>query len=87
MFRPIDGRLQITYPCTWIYKIFGTDQTQMREAVAVIIPGEDYSLTPSNSSRTGKYHCMNLVIKVSDEEERKSIYDALQGHPAIILVL
>jgi putative lipoic acid-binding regulatory protein len=87
MFRPINGKLQIEYPCTWIYKIFGTDQAQMCAAVAGIIPGEDYSLTPSNSSRTGKYHCINLAITVSNEQERTGIYEALRGHSAIVLVL
>jgi len=87
MFRPIDGKLQIEYPCTWIYKIFGTDQAQMREAVTRLIPGDDYTLSPSHSSRTGKYHCMNLEITVMCEEDRTGIYEALQGHAAIVLVL
>ena len=87
MFRPIDGKLQIEYPCTWIYKIFGTDQTHMCEAAFEILSGQVYTITPSHSSRHKKYHCMNLEITVSDEEDRTRIYEALQGHPAIILVL
>jgi|GEM_PF-5368058 len=59
--------------CTWIYKIFGTDQARRCEAVAGIIPGRDYSLTPSNSSRTGKYPCMNLAVGVSGEERDLSM--------------
>ena len=87
MFRPIKGKLRVDYPCAWTYKIFGTDQTQICEAVAGIITGKDYSLTPSNSSRTGKYHCMNLEITVVSEEERTRTYEALRGHRAIVLVL
>ena len=87
MFRPINGKLQIEYPCTWIYKIFGTDQAQMREAAGEILSGHDFSITPSHSSRYNKYHCMNLEVTVKDEEERTLTYEALQGHAAIVLVL
>ena len=87
MLPPIKGKLRIKYPCTWSYKIFGTDQTQMQEAAGEILSGHDYTITPSNSSRTGKYHCMNLEITVVSEEERTRIYEALRGHHSIVLVL
>jgi len=86
-FRPITGDLSIEYPCRWLYKIFGTDQERMREALREILSGHDYTLFPSHSSRHGKYHCMNLDMTVSNEEERTGIYETLRAHRAIILVL
>lgn len=86
-FRPITGDLSIEYPCRWLYKIFGTDQDRMREALGEVLPGHDYTLTPSRSSRHRKYHCMNLDITVPSDEERTRIYEALRAHSAIILVL
>ena len=59
----------------------------MREAACEILSGQVYTITPSHSSRHKKYHCMNFEIMVSDEEDRTRIYEALQGHPSIILVL
>ena len=86
-FRPISGKITMEYPCRWVYKIFGRDKDRMREALGEVLAGYDYSVTPSRSSRHGNYHCMNLDIPVSNEQERTGIYEALQAHSAIILVL
>jgi len=86
-YRPITGDLTIAYPCRWVYKIFGKDPEQMREAACEVLPGHDYTITPSHSSRHKNYHCLNLDITVSDEKERTEIYEALRGHCAILLVL
>jgi uncharacterized protein len=87
MFRSIDGKPDIKYPCIWEYKIFGTDQDNLRKAVAEIITGGRYELTLSRSSRHRKYHCMNLVIQVMNEEDRLEIYHTLSAHEDIVLVL
>ena len=86
-FRPITGDLTIEYPCRWVYKIFGKDRDQMREALCEVLPGHDYTVNPSHSSSHKNYHCMNLDIIVSDEEERTGIYEALRAHHAILFVL
>lgn len=88
MDRPrIQDKAAIEYPCRWIYKIFGTDQARLRDAVMQLIPGDEYTLSPSHSSTTGKYHCMNLEITVMCEEDREGIYEALREHHTIVLVL
>ncbi|HHO74875.1 MAG TPA: DUF493 domain-containing protein [Deltaproteobacteria bacterium] len=86
-FVPIKGDLTITYPCTWVFKIFGTDHRQLRLAARDALSGHDYAINPSHSSRNRKYHCMNIDITVSDDQERTGIYEALRSHSSIILVL
>jgi hypothetical protein len=87
MFIPMKGKPEIQYPCAWRYKIFGTNQALMREAVERIITVGDYNLTLSRSSSHSKYHCLNLDIRVMSEEDRIGIYQALMAHQDIILVL
>jgi len=87
MFKPIKGEVELEYPCKWIFKIFGTDQTIMKDAVSKIIPDEDYSLTPSRSSSKKKYHCMNLELTVTSDENRTDIYNILSNHDDILIVL
>jgi len=87
MVTRLKGKPEIPYPCSWNYKLFGTDQDSIREAVAQTIIGCDYSLTPSRSSSQGKYHCMNLDIVVMNEEDRVGIFQALSSHPSFVLVL
>lgn len=80
-------KLIIEYPCRWIYKIIGSDDGAIRRAVEKIVEGHDYTITPSNVSRTGRYHSLNLEMAVNDEGHRTGIYDKLKSHPAVKMVL
>ncbi|MCK4534565.1 MAG: DUF493 domain-containing protein [Syntrophobacterales bacterium] len=75
------------YPCRWTYKIIGSDSRGMETAIKEIISGHDYTITPSNISKTGRYHSLNLEVLVDDEGQRTGIYDKLRNHPAIKMVL
>jgi len=75
------------YPCRWTYKIIGSGNREMKEAIETIVEGQDYTITPSNVSRTGKYHSLNLEMTVDDEEHRTGIYDKLRNHPAVKMIL
>ena len=87
MFTRLTGKPDITYPCTWIYKLFGMDQDGMCRAVEQTLAGAEYNLSLSRSSRYGKYHCMNLEILVNSEQDRDGIYQALVNQRAFVLIL
>ena len=80
-------KLELSYPCDWTYKIIGADEEAMRAAIEEVIPKGNYSIAHSNTSRTGKYRCLNVDMKVYTEESRKAIFQALTKHPAIRVVL
>jgi putative lipoic acid-binding regulatory protein len=82
-----DSTYKLVYPCEWLYKVIGSDKEQLRQAITHVIKDSSCSITPSNSSKTGKYHCLNLEITVQNEEERNLIYEALKEHPQVKLVL
>ena len=75
------------YPCTWAYKVIGTDEETMRQAVREIIQDGACTIKPSNSSKTGKYHCLDIELVVCSEEHRIKIYEYLKNHSAIKIVL
>jgi len=77
----------LEYPCRWAYKVIGSDKKEMEKAIGKIVQGCECTVTPSNTSKTGKYHCLNLEMLVDDEGHRTGIYDKLRGHPAIKMVL
>jgi uncharacterized protein len=87
MFTYLKGKPEIKYPCRWVYKLFGTDQVHMREAVAQAMAGAEYTLTLSRSSKHNKYHCMNLETQVKSEKDRTEIFQVLSGHKAFVLIL
>lgn len=80
-------RLILEYPCVWLYKVIGSDPDQIRAAIAEVIQGSDCIITHSNSSESGKYHCLNLEINVFSEENRNQIYLSLVNHPDIKMIL
>jgi uncharacterized protein len=82
-----EQKLQLRYPCAWIYKIIGADENEMKSAVAEIIQDRACSITLSRSSETAKYHCLNVETTVESESHRKIIYEALKAHRAIKMVL
>lgn len=77
----------IDYPCPWGYKVIGSDAQRLRSAIAEVIQERPHTITPSNTSLTGKYHCLDVEIVVTSEECRIEIYEGLCRHPAIKIVL
>ncbi len=77
----------IAYPCPWGYKVIGSDVDRLRSAIAEVIQELPHTITPSHSSLTGKYLCLDVEIVVSSEECRLEIYESLRRHPAIKIVL
>jgi putative lipoic acid-binding regulatory protein len=77
----------IDYPCQWLYKVIGSDQEQLYQAIKKIITDTPGEISFSNSSSSGKYICLNLEITVQSEEERNSIYLELKSHPSVKIVL
>jgi len=82
-----ESKPEIVYPCPWEYKIVGRNADSMRAAVAEVMAGREHTLTPSNTSRTGKYQSMQLATTVADQPERDAIFSALQNHGDILMVL
>ena len=80
-------KIQLEYPCPWVYKIIGPDKDQMKIAVAEIIRDCQYKISPSRSSETAKYQCLNVELTVESEFQRTALYEALKAHRAIKMVL
>ena len=76
----------IEYPCEWQYQIIGPNEEQIRAAVAEIVTAP-FTLTATQTSKTGKYHSLRLRTTVASEEVRTSIYSALSQHPSVMVVM
>jgi uncharacterized protein len=80
-------KLQLEYPCPWVYKIIGADENEMRVAVAEIIRDRTYKISHSRDSKTDKYHCLNIELSVESESHRTTLYEALKAHQAVKIIL
>ncbi|MDD5747324.1 MAG: DUF493 domain-containing protein [Candidatus Omnitrophica bacterium] len=78
---------ELSYPCTWLYKVIGADGESVREAVAEVLTAYEYTLRFSNISSRGKYNAFNVEVRVESREQRDEIYQKLKAHPKIKVVM
>ena len=78
---------EITYPCTWVYKVIGEDCTLLKDLIVSTCAPEEVKISHSHTSSKGKYHSLNAELVVQDEDSRLGIYEALKKHPAVKIVL
>ena len=83
----IEGRPLIQYPCQWEYKAIGWDEDSMREAIAEIMADVEHDVHFSRASRGGRYCSLLLLVTVESEDHRNAIFQALQEHRHIRMVL
>jgi putative lipoic acid-binding regulatory protein len=80
-------KLELTYPCTWSYKLIGHEKEAIQKAIHEVILEREHNLNHSNVSKTNKYISMNLDLLVHNEDDRNFIYEALKSHQNIKMVL
>lgn len=80
-------RPTINYPCEWDYRVIGNDIEKMLSAIDFAANGLNYEVKPSNVSKNSKYFSINLKLTVSSEEERDSIFQNLDSHENVIMVI
>ena len=83
----LNKKVLIEYPCSWLYKVIGSDQDELRQAIEEIVPAETCAITFSNASSKGKYLCLSVEVMVNDEDDRNSLYAKLKAHQAVKTVL
>ncbi len=77
----------IHYPCSWIYKIIGTDEDELRRAIQTIVGDKQHLITRSHTSSGGKYRSLNIELIVDDDETRQKYYQHLKNHAAVKVVM
>ena len=80
-------RPNLEYPCKWSYKVIGSDVEKLISAIEECAGILDYEITPSNISKNGKYYSLNFTVHVTSEDARDLIYEKLNSHKDIRLVL
>ena len=82
-----DKKLEITYPCEWEFKIIGTDELLIRNAIEEIIKDRTCAITNSNKSKTGKYISLKVKFTLLSENEKNVFYSQFSKHKEIKFIL
>lgn len=86
---------KIDYPCQWGYKVIGSDEETVHQAIRDCLrqcfePDEEERPVEIGTSRTsggGKYVSVGLSVEVMNEEERNVVFQALADRPEIKMVI
>lgn len=81
------NKLEIEYPCTWVYKVIGRDCTLLKDVITQACAPENVTISHSHSSSGGKYHSLNAELTVKNEVTRLTIYETLRNDPVVKIVL
>jgi putative lipoic acid-binding regulatory protein len=82
-----DLRPELSYPCTWTYRIICTDQEALRSAVTALMGASEHVLEFVGDSSSGRYARLELRVHVRDEGERNDIFTALGQITVVRFVL
>ncbi len=77
----------IKYPCSWVYKIIGSNEEALKKAVSAIIGNKNVVVTSSKRSSGGKYVSLNVEVLVLDEDSRQQYYQHFKNHTAVKVVM
>lgn len=69
---------EIIYPNFWEYKIIVLDSENAQAIVQGVVGERQHKITPSKSSKEGKYKSYNLSVLVNSNQERLEIFSALK---------
>ena len=77
----------IKYPCSWTYKVIGSDEAALRRAIETIMGNSNLLISLSHTSSGGKYCSLNVELVVEDDETRLKYYQHLKNHAAVKVVM
>jgi len=83
----MEKKLELVYPCAWVYKIIGRNEAGLRAAVTQVLGARECLVVPSRTSSGGKYLCLDVELVVASAEERAAAFHAFKAHPEVMLVL
>lgn len=80
-------KLELDYPCNWIYKVVVLESTNIKEVIQEVILEREHNVKESNVSTKGKFKSYTLDLIVHNDDDRKTIYELLGKHSSIKMVL
>jgi len=80
-------KLELDYPCNWVYKIVVVETVNIKKVIKEVITEREHKLVESKVSSKGKFKSYTLDLIVHNEDDRKTIYELLGNHDSVKMVL
>jgi len=76
----------IDYPCTWPYKVIGSDRALMEKEISAKLNHMQFEMSVSNQSKKGKYVSFHVEATVNNDGERVDVFNTLKNIPTVKMV-
>lgn len=80
-------KLELDYPCNWVYKLVVLEKVNIKTTVKEIVLEREHTVIESKKSAKGKFKSYTLELLVHNEDDRKTIFEVLGKHNDIKMVL
>ena len=67
------GRLEIRYPVRWTYKVIGSDEDRLRDAIGAVVGETEHTISYSHASSGGRYISLTAEVVVESEDQRNHL--------------
>lgn len=80
-------KLELTYPCSWKYKIVMLESINVKNISKDIFVGREHDVQESNVSKKGKFKSYTIELIVHNDDDRNELHRLLSAHKDIKMVL
>jgi len=80
-------KLELEYPCSWVYKLVVLESVNIKKVVTSIIGERTHDIKPSKTSSKGKYKSYALDLIVHNDDDRKGLHELLGNHDDIKMIV
>ncbi|QDF30329.1 DUF493 domain-containing protein [Halarcobacter anaerophilus] len=80
-------KLELTYPCSWKYKIVMLESINVKNISKDIFSGREHDVKESNVSKKGKFKSYTIELIVHNDDDRNELHRLLGAHKDIKMVL
>jgi uncharacterized protein len=80
-------RPEISYPCSWEYRVIGTDRQRLQEIILSACEPAIPTIEDGNRSSQGRYCSVTATVEVDSEDRRLAIFARITSNPEIKLVI
>jgi len=80
-------KLQLTYPCSWKYKIVMLDDVDVKNISKDVFGKREHKVEKSKVSKKGKFKSYTIELIVHNDDDRNELHRLLGKHKDIKMVL
>ena len=82
-----DKKLELTYPCSWSYKVIIEAHHEISVVASSVLREREHSIKKSNNSKTGKFQSYNISLLVHNDDDRHEVFQLFKAHEGVKMVL